>query len=722
MESTAHPNAPIEPSNQGPDTRPHVPTEEETVKLWRNRIREAKRFFEKDFQRMRENMEFAAGLQWEGQLTMDDSQGRYMANFLTKHVNDKVANLYAKNPKCEAQMRKRLNYQIWDGTLESEQSALGAVQIAGQMGAAGMPVPPEALKAVQLLQDIQQGKQLEDMLKKVGNTLEILYEYQCDQQQPSFKEQMKDQLVARAVTCGVGFVRLDYVDEFANIISPTTTDDSFAVREKMARSIMAGMADDKIQSDDPRIEQLRELLASIQQSMQDGDLTNVEEHLEFSFPSATAIIVDTKCSSLKGFQGAKWVAQEHIMSLEDANAYFELTGDDAITPGGDFVIYTTDGTEIQQGQAVNQPRDFQKSPLGCFWEVFDLTTKSKFWIADGWRWYVQQAAPVEPATSRFWPIFPLVFNHVVVEPGQKASIYPPSDIQILKPIQKERNRVRDELKKHREVNRPFFGALANTLEPDDIDKMANHETGELVQFKKVPMNNNGQENVEGAIWKWEGTPIDKNVYDTSPLEQDASLSVGANQIQQGLPIRHVAATPAVIQEQARMQGNSSNVDDLDDLLSELAKAGGEMLLRAFKPETVQRVVGPGAAWPTEQKEDFLNGIYLDIQAASSGRPNKAVDIQNAQQLVPLILQSGGNPVKVIEYLVKVLDANLRPADFFPVAPPVLGAPGSTPQGGQPAGSSGAPTNPQRQPPHPGVTGQQSGGQAPPPGVQQGGQH
>lgn len=694
------------------------PSEEQTVRLWRNRIKDAQKYFEADFQRMTSNMEFAAGIQWPGQETIDDQSKRYISNFITKHINDKVAALYAKDPKCEAKIRKRLNYELWDGSVEQEWNAVMAVQgamIAGQL-------TPEAMQAGMLLQDIQQGKLLEKQLEKLGKTLEILYGYECDTQSPSFKFQMK-QLVRRVITTGVGFVRLNYVTEGENVLSAAMTDDSLASRVDKAKQILFGIANDKISDDDPRIEQLRLLFSSIEQSMTVGDQTNIEERIEFDFPDSSRIIVDPKCKSLKGFIGAKWIAQRYIMSLEDANAYFKLYGDEAVTPGGDFVEYANDGAEKPHATTETQPKDPQKSPLGCFWEVFDLTTKTSFFICDGWRWYVQKPSPPQPSINRFWPIFALTFNDIETEEGSKVHIYPPSDVQLLKPIQIERNRCREELKLHRQTNRPFFGVLSGSLEPADEDKFANHETGELVRFKKVPMNNNGQENVEGAVWKWEGQPIDRNCYDTTPLEQDASLAIGSNQIQQGLPIRHVAATPAVIQEQARMSGNSSNVDDLDDLLSELAQSSGEIVVRVFKPETIIRIVGRGAfQFPTDpkQREDLLNQVYLSIVAASSGRPNKAVDIQNAQQLIPLMLQAGANPWACIEYLVTVLDANIDPAKFAPPTPPMQ--PQGQPPQGQPSQKPQHPNKPMMHNQQPGRVGNQPGGQGLMPGVQQGGPH
>ena len=691
------------PQTEG-NTQPMSPTKEESVKLWRKRLKDAKIFFEPDMKRMRENMEFAAGLQWMGQDSIDDKEDRYVANFITNHMEGKVATLYAKDPKCEARPRKRLNYQLWDGSIETEWAAHAACQQAMLSG----QVTPGSMQALQVVQDIARGKQEEALVKKIGQTLEILYEYQCDTQAPSFKYQLK-QLVRRVVTTGVGFVRLNFVRNGDHVLSSSLTDDSLAYRVKRAKAILAGITDDSISADDPRIEQVRLLFESVQASVKDGDMTNVEERLEFDFPSATSIIVDPKCKSLKGFIGAEWIAQQFIMPLDTANSYFGLTGENKVTVGGEFVQYADDTTEMPRPSQDTKPNDVAKTPLGCFWEVFDLTTKTHFFICDGWRWYVQEPEVLAPSINRFWPIFALTFNDVETEPGQKVHVYPPSDVQLLKPMQKERNRSRQELREHRIGNRPFHWTMSGWMAEEDKSKLANHETHELIALKGQPVNGD----MNNAIGHWQGTPIDQNVYSTAPLNEDAQLAVGSNQVQQGMPIRHVAATPAVIQEQARISGVSSNVDDLDDLLSEMAQAAGEMMLKMFSPQTVQRIVGIGAVFPTDNREEFLNKVQLGIVAASSGRPNKAVDVQNAQQLIPLMAQAGANPWALITYLVKVLDANLNPSDFAPTSPPMM--PGQQPQGqpSQPQNGAGQ---------HPGNVGQHQGGQQMPPGVQQGGAH
>ena len=694
-------------------TKPQSSTEQDeallvsnTVKLWTKRIKDAKKFYERDFKRMRENMEFAAGIQWSAQDTIESNQ--YVANFVNREVNQKVANLYAKDPKAVFRRRKRLDYQLWDGSIESMQAAHMTVMQAQQM-AMQNPLAmqqPQVIQAQALLADIQHGRAWNKMVEKVGQSLELLYAYECDTQAPDFKYQMK-QLVRRVVTTGVGFVRLNFSRQGDYALTSSGTDDSVSMRIKRAKQILDQIDDGDVDESDPRHEQLKALFSSVQDAAQTGAMQNIEERLEFDFPSATSVIVDPKCKSLKGFVGARWIAQQYILPLEDVNAYFET----AIEAGGKLVKYSEDGIEKLTEKPGDNTKDPQEKPLCCLWEVFDVLMKSVFFLADGWDEYVQEPQPTQPSINRFWPIFALTFNDVEVEPGGKVHIYPPSDVELLRHPQKSWNTSREELNKHRKQNRPWYATLEGWLTDSDHDKIGNHESGELVSFKGVPPNGSLRDN----LLPFASSPIDPSVYNTQPYLEDSGLVIGSNQAGSTQPQKHVAATPAVIQEQARMSGVNSNVDDLDDLLAELARAAGEMLLREFSLDTVKRIVGVGAVWPEQNREDFLNEVYLDIVAASSGRPNKAVDVANAQQLGPLMLQAGANPWALIKMYCKVLDANIEPEDFAPTAPPA--------QPGQGAGGAAPAKGVQPQPmQQPGLVGQQLGGLGHPAGAMRGGAH
>lgn len=645
-----------------------------TVKLWTKRIKDAKKFFEPDFKRMRDNMEFAAGLQWPDQDKIQSN--KYVANLVNREVNQKVASLYARDPKAVYRRRKRLDYQVWDGKVESLQAAYATVGQAQQVAAATMnPLmlqQPQVMQAQAVLNDFHNGQAWKNLIDKVGQTLEVLYGYQCDTQAPDFKYQMK-QLVRRTVTCGVGYVRLNFSREGNAALTSSGTDDSLSMRIKRAKKILEGIDDDKITEDDPRRQQLEQLFASVESSMQGGDMGNVEERLEFDFPSSTSIIVDPMCKSLKGFIGAQWVAQQFIITLEDANAFFQKD----IQATQELVMYSKDGLAVEKPH--NSLNDSTKEkPMVCIWEVFDLSTKTHFFLCDGWRDYVQEPQPLNPGIHRFWPVFSLTFNDIEAEGGSKVHIYPPSDVDLLRDIQKEWNRTREELRKHRKSNRPFYLAVEGWLTDPDIEKLSDHETCEIIKVKGAPPN--GQ--LRDAIVPFQSAPIDPTLYQTTPLMEDVTHVIGTNAPQ--APMRHVAATPAVIQEQARISGVNSNVDDLDDLLSELARAAGEIMLKAFSLTTVRRVVGNGAVWPEQNREDFLNEVFLDIVAASSGRPNKAVEIANYERIAPLMLQAGANPWGIISEGIKRLDDRLEVLDFAPTQP-VNPTPAAKPQGESPHG-------------------------------------
>src|SRR5512139_884125 len=165
------------------------------VEQWTDRIRSAKQRWQADFDRMRENMEFVAGLQWQGQKTLRCK--KYVCNMTIQMDNQKVATLYAKNPQVTANRRKRLDFRLWDEKLESVQDAIMRVQMGMQRG-----LPDIEAQAV--INDYEQGRQRQEIVDKVGKTLELLYQHQVDSQSVEFKEQMK-QLVTTTVVCGVGY-------------------------------------------------------------------------------------------------------------------------------------------------------------------------------------------------------------------------------------------------------------------------------------------------------------------------------------------------------------------------------------------------------------------------------------------------------------------------------------------------------------------------------------
>ncbi len=608
-----------------------------SVELWTKLIRYTREKRKDEFRRMIADSEFATGLQWAEQTDLLDD--RYVSNGTLRQVNQKVAALYAKNPTFTAERTKRLEYQVWDGRIESLQQAVA-------LSASPEALPEDRFAASALLSDYSTGRATKDLVDKVGTTLQYLLTHYVNALTPSFKKQMK-QLVRRAVIMGVGFIKIDFAVEHENTLSTTEKDTSNADRLRMAQEIMRKLQDGEIDQDSADLVRLQALLSSLNAEQDAGE---VSERLLFDFPLATSIIVDLNCRSLNGFIGANWIAQEYILPLEEINAHFETN----ISYGSEIKRYN------EGGEALITTEDPDRKPRCCLWEIYDRTSKSKFYILDGYKAYIKPPEKLWPETKNFWPIHALTFNDVEVEPGKsKASIYPPSDVQIMRSPQKEWNRTRNALRAHRKANKPTYLAMAGRLSEKDKENLQNAPDNAVIEIQGAAAG----EDVSKLVKPMVHDPIDQMLYDTSPLLQDMFLTNG-NEEGTNPASTQGTATAATINEQSRMVVTSSNVDDLDDLLCDVAESAGEILLRNISVETAKRVVGPGAVWPGEEanREDFVQWIYLQVLGASSGRPNRALEIANFTQLAPILQAAGASPQFIVREAIKRLDDRMDPDD------------------------------------------------------------
>lgn len=617
------------------------------VKSWQAKVKRARLHWKDDFDRMQANMKFASGLQWTGQSSLDDE--RYVCNITLKEINQKVATLYARDPEVEAMRRKRLDFVLWDGKMESVTDALQRALMGRE---AGFP----DMEAEAVLQDFQHGRAFQQMIEKVGRTLEIIYQHQVDASHPEFKEQMK-QLVRRVITCGVGYVRPHFVRQGETPLSTVESPASLVDRAKEASRLLNDIMEKGTEDADERVETLKSLVLSMEVTSQQGEI-ELEERLEFDFPPATSIIPDEGCRSLKDFINARFVVQEYIMSVDEVNAMF--------------------GTEIKMSSKiveydkVNQPTEVPNTgeqegktpPRVAVWEVMDRPTCTHFFIADGHCNYLRPPEPFEQEISGFWPLFALTFNDVEAEPGAQTSIFPPSDVDLVKHPQKEWNRTRDALRHQRNANAPKYIYHKGKVDEKDVRAIADAEPNAAVGLESLPAD----AKLQDAIAVFQVARIDPAVYDTTPLEQDIMLGGGSQQANLGPAQPNVTATVGTIAEQSRLTVSASNIDDLDGLLSRLASACKDILMspNGMSVQTVQRIAGPGAVWPMDNRSEFLNQILLVVKAASSGRPNKAIGIANYEKIAPFLLQAGANPLAIIEEGIKRLDDQLEIDRFFPL--------------------------------------------------------
>jgi hypothetical protein len=671
---------------------------ERWVKQWNERIIKARDKWDPDFKRMKADMRFARGFQWEGQQTLESD--KYVCNLTLRNISQGVATLYARNPTIEAQRRDRLDFTIWDGKEESIQAA---VQGANQAALTGQPINPLAL---QMIQDYSEGQMWRELVDRVGKTVTFVAQYMLDSLQPDFKLQMK-QLVRRVKTTGVGYVQINYVDGLEGTLSTSETESTITDRIKQLKQIAQDLDDDKITDESPEVLTLANLGASIMASVQTGDTGNINQRITLDFLPSTSVIIDPRCRHLKGFVGARWIAIERVLDLSTVNAFYETD-----IKAADVKSYEASGNSQQDTAAkdTSSTSPAEKKRV-CLFDVYDLDTKSCFVICDGWKDFVQAPEAVMPETNHFWPIVALTFNDVETEPdggSEGCSIFPPSDVALMRNSQKEWNRSRQAWRSHRVANTPAYLTGKGWLTLDDMNKINNHEDSAVVELEGAQM---GQD-IGKLLAPFEHSPIQPLLYDTNPLAQDIQLSAGTQEADLGRPTPKVTATGATIAEQSKNTVAASNTDDLDDFLSTIAQMFGEIILRYFQLDTVQRIAGRGAVLPQQNREDFLNEIMLSVKAASSGRPNKALDIANFKELAPLIIQAITNPtgpmIGLAEEGIKRLDDRLDLTKILAVGLPLPGAmmmaqqgqQQQAPQPGQPAGPAKPQTPPAQHQPLP----------------------
>jgi len=662
------------------------------VTEWSARVRDAKTHWSSSFKQMQEDMRFCAGDQWKGTnpKILEDlgiaSEDRYQANIVLRHVQTRTANIYGKNPRIVARRKNRLLSTVWNGSMQQLVEAQGMLDaVAQDPNAMNDPKAMQvAAAAGAITEDAAQQQKQNEFLDKYARTLELLTEHELDEQPLPFKQQMKA-TVRRGLTTCVGFVKVGYT----RVMGRTPEDENaiLDITRRLARveQLSADLADGEIQEDDPEVEELRLGM----QALSEKEDVIVREGLTLSYPDSTAVIPDPDCVQLRGFVGCEWVAEEYFLTAARIQQIYEV---DVKSPngGGDAKARAT---EYNVKGSAGPGATFEQAEPGieskaetffCVWEIYNKGDGLVYTICDGHNDFLLEPGEPDVRVDRYWPWFPFVTNEVY----SPAHVYPPSDVRLMRGVQTELNRSRQGLREHRRANRPRHVATQGLLSTEDKDKLANCEANDLVEVQGLPPDRK----IEDVMQPMRGVPIDPALYETGPFYEDYLRTLGQQEANLG-GTSGATATEASIAESSRRSDASAVVDDLDEFLSELARAVGQVLIRECSPEKVKRIVGPGAVWPGLSAQDTAEEIYLEVEAGSTGRPNKSQEVQVATQVFPLLMQVPGlSPEWLAREMLRRMDDRIDLSDAFAAGMPSIqsmnaaGGTGGPPQpGGAPGG-------------------------------------
>lgn len=603
-------------------------------------IKADKAHHEKAFKRMRRDMHVAM---WGAEKEWSDDN--YKANIAGRHVKQKTAALYAKNPKATARRREQMDFMVWDENPASLQLAVQTIQAAeiALMEAQAVPaiadpltgeirlpepeLPPGFEQAQALMADFQQGYARRQMYDKIGKTLELLFQYYMDQQQPiDFKRGMK-MTVRRANTTGVGYVELGFQRETGP--RPGLTEQLADARARLdhLRVLAERLQEGDLDED---AAERAELELSIQALTQEPEIV-LREGLVVDYPQSTKVIPDKLTKSLDGFIGARHIAIEYTYTVDEVREIFGADLKDGYTG------YTTNAgssREISTNDVTDE--DYEWSPPGeknkgmvCVWKYYDKPTGLVYYVADGYPDFLREPAPPDVFVETFWPVFALTFNAVESE----EELYPPSDVSLMMDMQREHNRSRQGMREHREAARPRWvyanGSFGNEEDPLVLKNLRPFQAAGLSMDPAAKI---------GDILQAIPVPgVDPNLYETGQIFGDTQLVVGTQEAQFG-GVSKATATESAIAANSTTSSDGSAIDDLDAFLTVIARSAGQILQREMTEDIVKEIVGPGAVWPEMTLAEIAGEVYLEVAAGSTGKPNQAVEINNLERLLPILIQ------------------------------------------------------------------------------------
>lgn len=582
------------------------------------------------FKQMKANKKFASGDQWPGEEKFTGDDRSYVANITHRHIKQRTASIYARNPRFNFRKTKRLNYKIWDGTAQS--------LIQAQTILAENP-PPEVQKSIALLmQDAQEGQQRSKSLDRVGQTLTLLYEYYIREQATHTKTMMKRQ-VQTALTSKVGYIKQGYQRILQQDPDITRQIADHRSNLDIIEQISEDIDDEIITNENSEAEKLRLMIQDLEAKPE----ILLREGLTLDYPEPDKIIPDSNMVYLPEFVGCDHVTEEYDLTKQQVQQTYNIDVGD----GFDNYVNPTDGSE---GKVL------------LVWEIWVKSENMVYVVIDGYDNFLIEPSSPDVWTERFWPWFPYVPNAT----ADSEKPYPASDVELIMPMQMEINRAGEALRDHRWAARPGH-VVGSNMPAEDSKALQARSPHAVITLKGLGPD----EDISKKLQPIPVSPFDQNLYNTGPAFQDIMRAIGTQEANLGRA-SGATATETSIAESSRQSSLSSAIDELDDLLSMMAHSGGQILMQTLDEETVKQIVGPGALWPQQDIQEIAQEIFLEVEAGSSGRPNQSQDIQVRERAYPLLFQIPGIKSEyLLKDMLRVMDDGIVYEDAIDVGAPSI---------------------------------------------------
>jgi hypothetical protein len=251
-------------------------------------------------------------------------------------------------------------------------------------------------------------------------------------------------------------------------------------------------------------------------------------------------------------------------------------------------------------------------------------------MIDGVRKWAKE--PYEPPypTSRFYPYFYFCFYEV------DGSRHPQSLAWRLYKLQDEYSATRSNFRIMRERSIPGVLFNATMIDDEQAQKLAKSKHQEYVPITPadpdMPLAN--------CFTAKPVSPVDMRVFEPTLILNDMERVSGVQEALSSAinaPGNPKTATEANIEQSGTNARTTSDRDQLEWCLNDMAQYTAEQSLQCFSTRDVQRMAGAKAFWPEGMDiEDLFTLVEVEIKAGTTGKPKAAIDQQAWATILPLI--------------------------------------------------------------------------------------
>lgn len=273
----------------------------------------------------------------------------------------------------------------------------------------------------------------------------------------------------------------------------------------------------------------------------------------------------------------------------------------------------------------------KKAALLQVFEIWDQDTNRVFTVCSGEEGFCKEPFTPDWTGRRWYPFFLLAFNEV------DGFFYPPSDVELIKPLVEEYNENRNDQVQDRRGARPIVVIRkGGSLTPDDVERIKNRGGDEVIMVEGV-----GGQPLSNDIWMGSMSKLDPTAYDTSPARADIEQILGGGDASRGTVMKAKTATEAEILARGLRSRSAERTDIMEDLLTEAGTYCLEMMLRKLTPEDVQRIAGESAVWPQMTADEVFESVSVEVQGGSTGKPDQLQEQDRWTKLLPVIQEAMG---------------------------------------------------------------------------------